>query len=230
MAPKIIVSYDDTANDRDALVLARLLMDAGASAQLAYVRHARAPQRAQDVREERRVTEMLERGATWIRAPRSAHHVVVHASTGEGLRELALRERADVIVFGSDYRTAAGTVRPGTSAQRLLNGGPVAVALAPADLDSRPALRVSQIGVLAEDGDDAAQDTAHSLATALGTGVVADEQTADLLVVASSAGAAEGRVALSAVAEYAIETAGIPVLVVPRGVTVRFPEPALNAA
>jgi nucleotide-binding universal stress UspA family protein len=230
MTPSLIVSYDGTANDRDALVLARVLTDAGASAALAYVRHARSPQRAQEMLEERRAVELLECGAAAIRVPRSARHVVVHASTGEGLRELAIREAADVVVFGSDYRTAGGTVRPGTSAQRLLNGGPVAVALAPAGLHARPALTVTRIGVLAEDGDDAPQETARSLATALGADLAEAGDHVDLLVVGSSAGATLGRVTLSAAAEYEIETSSIPVLVLARGVAVRFPEPALSAA
>jgi hypothetical protein len=49
-------------------------------------------------------------------------------------------------------------------------------------------------------------------------------------VVGSSAGATLGRVTLSAAAEYEIETSSIPVLVLARGVAVRFPEPALSAA
>ena len=39
MAPKTIVSYDDTLNDHDALALARVLAKAGATLELAYVRH-----------------------------------------------------------------------------------------------------------------------------------------------------------------------------------------------
>ena len=38
-----------------------------------------------------------------------------------------------MIVFGSDYRTRRGHVAIGRSAQTLLEGGPAAVALAPAD-------------------------------------------------------------------------------------------------
>ena len=40
MALKIIVSYDDTDNDRDALALGRLLAISGAELSLAYVRHS----------------------------------------------------------------------------------------------------------------------------------------------------------------------------------------------
>jgi nucleotide-binding universal stress UspA family protein len=158
--------------------------------------------------------------------------VVFHASTGEGLIELAESEHADVVVFGSDYRTAAGTVQPGTSAQRMLSGGPTAVAVAPADLRSHPSVKVARIGVLAE-GDDAAQETASTLASALGaTATDAEDESVDLLVVGSREGTPEGRVELSASAEYEIATATSPVLVVPRGKAVRFaaPAPALSGA
>jgi len=40
MPAKIIVSYDGTAADDDALALGRLLSRAGASLSLAYVRHS----------------------------------------------------------------------------------------------------------------------------------------------------------------------------------------------
>jgi nucleotide-binding universal stress UspA family protein len=230
MSPNLIVSYDDTDNDRDALVLARALAQAGATVGLAYVRHARAGARDQEVREERHATELLSRGANAIGAPNAPRHVVVHASTGEGLRELAVREGADLMVFGSDYRTAAGTVRPGTSAQRLLNGGPVAVALAPAELRSQAPLSIARIGVLSESGDDAAGETARSLALALGAKVVAEGERSDLLVVGSRAEGELGRVTLSAIAEYEIETSSRPVLVVPRGVALGFTEPVLHAA
>jgi nucleotide-binding universal stress UspA family protein len=182
------------------------------------------------VREERHATELLSRGANAIGAPNAPRHVVVHASTGEGLRELAVREGADLMVFGSDYRTAAGTVRPGTSAQRLLNGGPVAVALAPAELRSQAPLSIARIGVLSESGDDAAGETARSLALALGAKVVAEGERSDLLVVGSRAEGELGRVTLSAIAEYEIETSSRPVLVVPRGVALGFTEPVLHAA
>src|SRR6266516_2204286 len=155
MTPKIIVSYDDTDNDRDALALGRLLAVGGAELSLAYVRHARADEQGREALEQKRAEELLAHGAQAIGAPDTPRHVIVHASTGAGLLELAEREAADVVVFGSEYRTPAGSVDPGTSAQRLLSGGQTAVAVAPADLRSRASVRVSTIGVLS-DGDDAA--------------------------------------------------------------------------
>ncbi len=232
MTPRIIVSYDDSDNDRDALALGRLLAVSGADLSLAYVRHTQLPEQDREAEEERQAEELLERGAREIGAPDMPRHVVFHASTGEGLMELAEQEHADVVVFGSDYRTAAGAVQPGTSAQRMLNGGSTAIAVAPADLRSHPSVKVARVGVLAE-GDDAAQETASAVASALGATVTdAEDEGADLLVVGSREGTPDGRVELSASAEYAIETATSPVLVVPRGRAVGFasPAPALSGA
>ena len=163
MAPKIIVSYDDTANDRDALALGRLLAGAGGELALAYVRHFPRSERTDELREQRAADALLARGGLAIGAPEIERHVVVHASTGEGLWELAEREGTDVVVFGSEYRTAQGTVRPGTSASRLLAGGPAAVAIAPAGFRSELAYDIERIGVITEGQDLAPSETALSV-------------------------------------------------------------------
>jgi nucleotide-binding universal stress UspA family protein len=223
MTPRIIVSYDDTDNDRDALALGQLLATGGAELSLAYVRHAQQSDREREALEGREAEALLEHGAHLLGDPDVPRHVIVHASTGDGLRELALREQADIVVFGSDYRTAPGAVAPGVSAQRLLNGGPAAVAIAPADFRSQLPHRVSRVNVL-EDGDGAATETARSLAASLGAETAADEDDhGDLLVVSSTDGGQPGRVTLSASAGYELETANVPVLAVARGKAVRFP-------
>jgi nucleotide-binding universal stress UspA family protein len=224
MAPKIIVSYDDTDNDRDALALGRLLAFSGAELSLAYVRHAQG-----GALEQKEAEHLLERGAEAVGAPDMARHVVVNPGTSVGLAELAEREDADVIVFGSEYRTAAGTVKPGIPAHKLLLGGPAAIAIAPAGLRERPSAGVSTIGVL-DEGDDSARATADSLAAALGATVTEFKGSpVDLLVVGSRPESPQGKVTLSASSDYAVEAATYPVLVVPRGVTIRFdpaaPEP-----
>ena len=230
MTPTIIVSYDDTDNDRDALALGRLLAVSGADLSLAYVRHQQADASDRESVEQGQAEELLANGAQAIGAPDVPRHVVVHASTGEGLIELAEREHADVVVFGSEYRTAAGSVALGSSAQRLLNGGPTAVAIAPADLRSHPSVRVATIGIIG-DGDDAAEDTGQTLAEALGAKVGdPDAGQVDLLVIGSREGTPRGRLELSAAAEYAIETSTSPVLAVPRGAPVLFAEPALSGS
>lgn len=217
MALKIIVSYDDTDNDRDALALGRLLAYAGAELELAYVRHSYGESLEQTDAE-----ELLARGAAAAGAPDMSRRVVVNPNTSVGLAELAEEESADVIVFGSEYRTAAGTVKPGISAHKLLLGGPAAIAVAPAGLREHPSVGVNTIGVL-DEGDDAARATADSLAAALSAGVVKYERgPVDLLVVGSRPESPQGKVTLSASSDYAVEAATFPVIVVPRGVTVRF--------
>jgi nucleotide-binding universal stress UspA family protein len=220
MTPKIIVSYDDTPNDRDALALGGAFAAAGATVALAYVRHDLD---SGHDHAERQAEALLARGAAAIGVPGAALHVVVDASTPNGLRDLAARERADMVVFGSEYRTATGSVHAGTSAQRLLSGGPAAIAIAPAGLRDRDAASFRRIGVLAEPGDDAAAETARRLAAVTGGQVIEPGNgPVDLMVIGSRAEAATGQVLLSATAEYAIDTASCPVLAVPRGVPVTF--------
>jgi nucleotide-binding universal stress UspA family protein len=215
---KIIVSYDDTDNDRDALALGRLLAFAGGELSLAYVQHSFG-----ESLEAKQAEELLARGAESVGAPEMPRHVVVNPGTSVGLTELAERENADVIVFGSEYRTAAGTVKPGISAHKLLLGGPAAIAVAPAGLREHPSVSVNTVGIL-DEGDSAARETAESLAAALGASVVEFKEggRVDLLVVGSRPEAPAGKVVLSASSDYAIEAATFPVLVVPRGVAINF--------
>jgi nucleotide-binding universal stress UspA family protein len=224
MSLKIIVSYDDTDNDRDALALGRLLASSGAELSLAYVRHSFGGSLEQEGAE-----QLLARGAASLGTPEMPKHVVVNPATSAGLTELAEQEQADVIVFGSEYRTAVGLVKPGISAHKLLLGGPSAIAVAPAGFHADPAPSIALVGVI-DEGDPAARGTANSLAAALGA-EVADHAPGriDLLVVGSRPEALDGRVVLSAASDYAVEAANYPVLVIPRGVELGFgstPQPA----
>src|SRR4030081_3134643 len=106
MTPKIIVSYDGTANEDDAIALGRLLAHAGAEVSLAYVRHTHEPDRNRETLAQHEAQELLERGAQLLGDPGAARHVVTDRSTPEGLAALAQRERADMIVFCSDSHTA----------------------------------------------------------------------------------------------------------------------------
>lgn len=217
MSLKIIVSYDDTDMDRDALALGRLLAQAGGTLALAYVRHSTG-----ESLEQQQAEELLARGAASVGSPEMPQHVVLNPATSVGLTELAEKEQADVIVFGSEYRTAAGLVKPGISAHKLLLGGPSAIAVAPAGFHSTPGVTVSTVGVI-DEGDASARETANSLAAAFDARC-ADYGSAqiDLLVVGSRPEALEGRVVLSAKSDYAVEDARYPVLVIPRGASIDF--------
>ena len=208
-----IVSYDGTPNDDDALTLASVLGEVGARLILAYVRHdALGPDGDQAL-------ELLARGATQLEGAFIDTRVVVNGSTSDGLRELALAEGAQLIVFGSDYRTPAGRVAPQMSTQKLLQGGPAAIAIAPAGYNERP---IQTIGLLAGLDDAAAIDTAHAMANHFAATVNDRNYGVDLLIVGSRPEAPEGQTLLSAHAENAIVGTTAPVLVVGRGVAVDF--------
>ena len=217
MALRVIVSYDDTDNDRDALALGQVLAGAGAELELAYVRHSYG-----ESLEQREAEELLVRGAAAAGDPDIPKRVVVNPNTSVGLSDLVEAEEADVIVFGSEYRTAAGLVKPGISAHKLLLGGPATVAVAPAGFRERPGAGVDTVGVV-DEGDEAARASADSLAAALGASVVTFEsRPVDFLVVGSRPESPQGRVTLSASSDYAVEAATYPVMVVPRGVALSF--------
>jgi nucleotide-binding universal stress UspA family protein len=223
MTPKAVVSYDDTPNDHDALMLARVLGDAGVELILAYVRHATEIERERERLEEHEAHALLERGARTLGDLDVERRVVLSGSTAEGLSWLAEREEAQIVVFGSDYRTAAGHVSLQKSTQTLLDGGSAALAIAPANYRSEHARTFGRLGLLASLDDDAALETAHDLAESLGARVARDEPHVDLLVIGSRPEASHHRLLISGSAQNAIDNAASPVLVLPRGACIRFP-------
>jgi nucleotide-binding universal stress UspA family protein len=221
MSAKIIVSYDGTANEQDAVALGRLLAGAGAHVGLAYVRHSPETDSDREAIAQAEAQEILDRGVQLLGDQSASRHVVTDRSTPNGLAALAQREGADVIVFCSDSHTAKGHVSIGNSAERLIEGGRTAVAIAPVGLaeSSAPIRQIVAIG----DSEGGAGQTAASLAGALGASVapvVNDES--GLLVIDSRPEAEIGRVAISSSATHLVEVATCPVLVLPRGVALTF--------
>ncbi len=224
MPPKVLVSYDGTDNDVDALALGRVLAQAGAELALAYVRHNREAEGRREDLAEHEAETLLTGGARWIGMPDVPRHVVVSGSTADGLLELAEEHGVAVIVFGSEYRTAPLHVQAGASAERLLaSDPPVAVAIAPAGLRVHADLRVTTVAAVDGDGDPSAQGTAASLAEKLGARMLERAtQSPDLLVVGSRAGTTPGHVGLSGAARYLLETVRCSVLIVGREAPLRF--------
>jgi hypothetical protein len=221
MAVKIIISYDGTTHDDDALMLGRMLVGAGANLSLAYVRHSREYDPRREEIAEHDAGRRLTQGATWLEEPEVATHIVINPSTSAGLAELAAAEGADVVVFGSDYRTPPGHVEPQGSAQGLLEGGKVAVAVAAAGLRTGSTYALSSVSVSGET-DGAAAETARAIAVATGAELVGGGHDADLIVVDSRPDASPGRVALDGATRGRLDSAHGSVLVVPRGVTLGF--------
>jgi nucleotide-binding universal stress UspA family protein len=222
MAPHAIISYDDTQNDLDALMLGRILGDAGAKLTIAYVRHTAQVRRDREELAVHEADALLERGARWLDDPDVERRVVLSASTPEGLGWLADQDQADVIVFGSEYRTPPGRVSIGHSAQTLLERGSAALAIAPSEYHTNREREINTVGVLPGSADEAAIETAFSLAGRFGAQVVDRERGVDLLVVGSRSEAPQGRVMVSSRSQNAVEEATSPVLVIARGVALHF--------
>ncbi len=223
MSSDLIVSYDGTPNDDDALALGKLLALTGAALSLAYIRHSREFDPRREELAQHDAERRLDQGVAWLGNPQIPKHVVFSSSTGQGLEQLAAAEQASVIVFGSDYRTPPGHAEPGTSAQRLLEGGSVAIAVAAAGLRSLGGAQIKSISVSSVDGDTAAAQTADALAAKLGASIVEfGAPDIDLIVVGSHPNTSSRRITLSGSTRTVLNTARGSVLVVPSGDPIRL--------
>jgi nucleotide-binding universal stress UspA family protein len=222
MTPSLIISYDGTPNDDDALVLGRMLAAAGFPLALAYIRHSREFDPNREELAQHDAEQRLDRSAAMLGDVDATHHVVFGASTGERLRELAESEGASAVIFGSDYRTAPSHVEPGTSAQHMLDGGPVPVAIAAAGLRAQPESVITSIAVpLAGPTNDVARQTARALAERLGARVAESRgEPVDLIVVGSQPGAPDGHIVVGGDVRSELNNARSSVLVLPAGVAV----------
>jgi nucleotide-binding universal stress UspA family protein len=222
MAITIIVSYDGTENDDDGLALAKMLARAGASLALAYVRHAREYDPRREEIGQHDAERRLRQGAIWLGDESLPQHVVINPSTAEGLATLADAEGASLIVFGSDYRTSPGRVEPGAAAQGLLEGGTVAVAVAQAGLRTHPKGGIGSISII-PDTDDAAKQTASSLAAVTGATIGAPgDGDVDLIAVGSQSTSPSGRIALSGATRAQLDSAHSSALVLPHAKPILF--------
>jgi hypothetical protein len=224
MPIEIIVSYDASNMDQDALALGQVLAGERNSLALAYVRHAKEEGDEREQLAAADAAELLDGGARLLGQPDAPRFIVFGASTPEGLSQLATSEQASLIVFGSEYRTADGHVEPQSSARRLLEGGRLAVAVAPAGFRERNGnKKIKTIGAITPEDDPCVKTTAESLAMRLGATVATSPQvTPDLLVIGSKIGTCHGVVSMSAAGLYLMGTVHCPVLVLPRGIGVDF--------
>ncbi|MGH2873613.1 MAG: hypothetical protein ACRDL5_14275 [Solirubrobacteraceae bacterium] len=221
MAAPMIVSYDGTVNDDDALALARLLAPSGIALALAYVRHSHEYDPRRERLDAHDAARRLEQGAAWLGDEEIERHIVFDPSTGAGLARLAAAQGAQLILFGSDYRTSPGRVQPGGSAQGLLEGGVVAVGVARAGLRAEPAAGIVSLAVAGE-GGGAATRTAQSLAATLGAKIVGGDDGADLILVDSQPHGPRGRIALGGATRSRLDAARGSVIVLPRDAPLRL--------
>lgn len=130
----VVVGFDGSPSSHDALALgARLAQASDAELVAAFVYRADLVPLGDESEfdEWQRSIALRELGAAQTLQP-SAEIVAVRArSVARGLHELAGARDAGVVVVGGTHRGAIGRVVPGSTAQRLLEGAPCPVAVAP---------------------------------------------------------------------------------------------------
>jgi nucleotide-binding universal stress UspA family protein len=171
MYRRILVGYNGSEQGEDALALAAQLRDAAGSVIAACIYPATGPGRGEqlepalaDAARETLVAARRRWNAGWLELEAAPGHSAAH-----GLHVLSEKAGTDLVVVGSSHRGHAGQVLAGTTGDRLLNGSPCPVAVAPRDYAGH-ASPVRTIG-LAYDGSDcaaAALNEAAALASELG--------------------------------------------------------------
>src|SRR5436190_1434180 len=122
MSAKIIVSYDGTANEDDAIALGRIFARAGAELALAYVRHTHEPDRDRETLAQHEARELLERGS---------------ALFGEGAEALGaqlapvVNDHTDLLVIDSRPEADQGSIALSSSAAHLIEIATASVLVVP---------------------------------------------------------------------------------------------------
>jgi nucleotide-binding universal stress UspA family protein len=160
----ILIGVDGTARSEDAIALARRLAHTLAGDLIVA---AVTPDRAEGRAITHRMAGLLEPGLDPARI-RTA--IVTAPSPAQGLHELADAEQATLVVVGSTHTGRLGRVRPGSTGERLLQGAPCAVAVAPHGYRTRLSGRLETIGVAYNGSREADHALASALALADATG------------------------------------------------------------
>lgn len=177
MYRKIVVGYDGSEQAKDALALAAQLRDEDGVVIAGCVYPATGPGRGQqlepilaDAARESVAEARQQIDADWL----SLQAVLGH-SPAHGLHVLAEEAEADLVVVGSSHRGNVGRVLAGSTGERLLNGSPCPVAVAPKGFAARA--QTPQVVGVAFDGSEEAAAVLHEGAA------LADEFDATLKLV-----------------------------------------------
>jgi nucleotide-binding universal stress UspA family protein len=156
MPAPIIAAYDPYAEDRSPVVLALAAAEATGSPVVAVAVHAWTPAK-EAVAAMRRLHDDLGVETT----------IVDDVSVPRGLHITARAKRAGLIVVGSTRRGRTGRVVTGSTAERLLQGAPCPVALAPSRYE-RAELKTIAVGFVDTPEGHEALAAAHALAVRFG--------------------------------------------------------------
>jgi nucleotide-binding universal stress UspA family protein len=178
MFTNVLVGIDGKANGRDAIALARHLLDADGELTLAHVHsgehnpiHGGSNSLLAEARKASSALLERERDVADVDARLVS---VIAASPGRGLHGQAEEQGADLIVVGSCSRGLLGRAMLGDDTRGALNGAPCAVAVAAGGFDAG-STAITKIGVGFDESPEsvAALKQARDLASELDASVTA---------------------------------------------------------
>jgi len=180
MFESVLVGVDGRPSSRDAIELARRLVDGDGQLMLAHVHSGELhPLRAVQhdlLRKDRERSKALleqERTATGVDAGLQS---VLALHAGAGLHQQADVQHADLLVVGSCSRGAFGRAMLGDHTRDAINGAPCAVAVAARGYAAKPdPIKIVGVAYNGTPESEAALDFARTLAAASGASLKAVE-------------------------------------------------------
>jgi nucleotide-binding universal stress UspA family protein len=165
MFKNVVVGVDEYQGGRDAIALARRLVDEGGELTLAHVYSGvahvwRGSSAAREAVERERSLELLAKAREEAGVDAQVR-AVGSSSAGRGLHVLAEADDADLLVVGSSRHGLLGRVLIGDDTRAALNGAPAAVAIAPAGYAHERGL-MREVGV----GYNGSAESEHALGVA----------------------------------------------------------------
>jgi nucleotide-binding universal stress UspA family protein len=148
----IVIAIDGSARDIDALRLGGRIAELLAAPIVAA--HAHPDERVSDLLSEGEHQRVLRALAEQMREDAARHlqgaeptmRLLADRSPARALHRLAATDRANMIVVGASERGRIGLIRPGSTSERIIQGSPCPVAVAPAGLGSSEAVPLESIG------------------------------------------------------------------------------------
>jgi nucleotide-binding universal stress UspA family protein len=149
----VVVAVDGSSRDADALVLGGRIADLfGATIVVAHAHpHERLGSLLGEGEEERALRSLTEQVRERVAADLEGADVVIRLladrSPARALHRLAVADGARMIVVGASERGRVGLIRPGSTSERIIQGSPYPVAVAPPDFASSDPITLERIGV-----------------------------------------------------------------------------------
>lgn len=165
MFKNVLIGVDGGASGRDAIALAKVLVDPHGELSVAHVYPSESPPwkgvgLPYELGQRERAALLLDKACEEAEITAAVRWRGA-SSVGRGLHEIAEMIEADLLVIGSAPQGLLYRVLVGDATQAALNGAPCAVAIAPAGFSKHPAV-MREIGV----AYDGFPESVHALAVA----------------------------------------------------------------